>query len=209
MLSDELLKRCEELLCRLNGGHDTGHDISHIRRVRHNAALICREENSGEEGLTDLCAMFHDAADHKFVTDPLPVLNEVRHFLSSEGITEDWIERIISVSQNISFSKGVARVGLTPELKIVMDSDRLDAIGAIGIARAFSYGGFRNRPLYSNEGAGSTIAHFYEKLLLLKDMMNTVTGKKMAQQRHKFMIKFLKEFERETGVEPATLSLGS
>ncbi len=80
-----------------------------------------------------------------------------------------------------------------------MDADRLDAMGAIGIARAFSYGGFRNRPLYSEVGSGSTIHHFHEKLLLLKDMMNTSTGSKMALDRHEFMIKYLKQFELETG----------
>ena len=209
MLSNRFITKCEEIIVTLSDRHDSGHDLSHIKRVRRNTSLINEYEKAAEDDLVVLCAIFHDVADHKFIDNTSDVFDRVRGFLSSEGISEDWISRIIYVAENISFSIGDKRGKMTPELEIVMDADRLDAMGAIGIARAFTYGGFRNRPLYGGDPKGTTIGHFSEKLLLLKDLMNTVTGKKMALERHLYMIEFLKQFERETGVEPATLSLGS
>jgi uncharacterized protein len=149
--------------------------------------------------------MFHDVADHKFADDPSETIEMVRAFLIAEGVSEEWTSRVLYVAENISFSKGDNRGDPTPELKVVMDADRLDAMGAIGIARAFTYGGFRKRPLYGNHSGGNTIGHFSEKLLLLKDLMNTETGRKMALERHQYMLDFLKQFERETGIEPATI----
>ena len=209
MLYAEIIKRCEEFLLTISGTHDAGHDLTHIRRVRFNAITINREEKIADDSLIELCALFHDSIDHKFTNNADATLAKIKLFLEGEGIKEDDIARIVYVAKNISFSQRAERGELTPELGVVMDADRLDAMGAIGVARAFSYGGFRNRPMYGGDPKNSTIGHFYEKLLLLKELMNTATGKKMAQERHNFMITFLKEFERETGVEPATLSLGS
>ncbi len=209
MLSNRFIEKCEEFIEKLSGCHDSGHDISHIRRVRYNSRLINDHEKAASDDLLDLCAIFHDVADHKFIADPSEVIDQTREFLSREGITEELISRIIYVAENISFSKGDKRGESTPELRVVMDADRLDAMGAIGIARAFTYGGFRRRPLYGEEMEGTTIGHFSEKLLLLKDLMSTEAGKEMALERHQYMLDYLKQFERETGIEPATLSLGS
>jgi len=199
MLAKKSIDKCEAILIRLSGHHDVGHDLSHIRRVRLNSLMINKSEKSADPLLIELCAMFHDVGDHKFNVDPEKTFFEVSSFLRSERFGDDIIDQVLFVSRNISFSLGNKRESVTPPLAIVMDADRLDAIGAIGIARAFSYGGFRNRPLYSEGGTGSTIHHFHEKLLLLKDMMNTPTGMKMAQERHDFMIKYLQQFEFETG----------
>jgi uncharacterized protein len=209
MLYQEMIKRCESFIAKISGAHDAGHDLTHIRRVRLNALEINREEKIADDGLIELCALFHDSIDHKFTKDVDASVEAINSFLGSEGINREDIARIIYVARNISFSQRAERGTLTPELAVVMDADRLDAMGAIGIARAFSYGGFRNRPMYGDDPKNSTIGHFYEKLLLLKELMNTSAGKKMALARHNFMITFLKEFERETGIEPATLSLGS
>jgi uncharacterized protein len=204
-----MIIRCESFIAGISGTHDAGHDITHIRRVRLNALEINREEKIADDGLIELCALFHDSIDHKFTNNPDATVAKIKLFLEGEGIKEEDIARIVYVAKNISFSQRAERGELTPELAVVMDADRLDAMGAIGVARAFSYGGFRNRPMYGGDPKNSTIGHFYEKLLLLKELMNTSAGKKMALERHNFMITFLKEFERETGIEPATLSLGS
>jgi uncharacterized protein len=209
MLNSEFIIRCEGFIEKLTTSHDAGHNIDHLRRVRHNARQINNADSIAPAGIVDLCAMFHDCLDHKFNTEPQKTSGLISGFLSEEGVDAEDIATVLYVAENISFSKGDARGSITPVLAVVMDADRLDAMGAIGIARAFTFGGFRNRPLYGDSSGGTTIAHFYEKLLLLKDLMNTEAGKKMAQERHRFMIDFLKQFERETGIEPATLSLGS
>ena len=172
---------------------------THIRRVRKNALMISSSEKISNTDTIELCAMFHDVGDHKFNDNPGKVFDQLTSFLVSSGIANEVIDEVLFVARNISFSLGEKRGVVTPVMAVVMDADRLDAMGAIGIARAFSYGGFRNRPMYSASGPGSTIFHFHEKLLLLKELMNTDAGKRMATHRHDFMIRFLKEFERETG----------
>ncbi|MBM3420168.1 MAG: HD domain-containing protein [Bacteroidetes bacterium] len=209
MKLNDLTSRFESWIAGVSENHDTGHDINHLRRVMRNAAIIAEGEGYKDHDLISLCALFHDVADHKFTGNPDILLEKVAAFLHGEGVHDDYISKVKFVAEHVSFSKRSDRITKTPELEIVMDADRLDAIGAVGIARAFTYGGFRSRPLYGEAMNGTTIGHFYEKLLLLRDLMNTGTAKKMAQERHNFMVQFLEQFERETGVEPATLSLGS
>ncbi|MFA9191905.1 HD domain-containing protein [Flavobacterium sp. FZUC8N2.13] len=189
-----------------------GHDWFHIERVYKNALLIAKEENCNLQ-IVQLGALLHDIADSKFHDGDESVGPKVaRTFLESQNVSEDVIHAVINIIENISFKGGHFEKKFNSiELDIVQDADRLDAIGAIGIARTFNYGGFKNRTLYDPKIAPNTkmtvdeyknsqaptINHFYEKLLLLKDKMNTQTGKQIAQQRHRFMEGFLAQFYAE------------
>ncbi len=191
---------------------ESGHDWFHIERVYKNSLLIAKNENC-DLLIVQLGALLHDIADSKFHDgDETIGPKTARNFLESEKVDEAIISKVIFIIENISFKGGnFDRESTTIELEIVQDADRLDAIGAIGIARTFNYGGFKNRQLYNPEifpnlkmskedykkNEAPTINHFYEKLLLLKDRMNTKTGKKIAQERHKFMETFLEQFYRE------------
>ena len=191
---------------------ESGHNWFHMERVYNNALLIAKEENCNLE-VVQLAALLHDIADSKFHDGDETVGPKVaREFLSSEKLTEETINHVVAIIENISFKGGNFEKKFTSkELEIVQDADRLDAIGAIGIARTFNYGGFKNREIYNPEiepnlkmskeayknSTAPTINHFYEKLLLLKDKMNTETGKKIAQQRHDFMETFLEQFYKE------------
>lgn len=189
-----------------------GHDWFHIERVYKNALLIAKEENCNLQ-IVQLGALLHDIADSKFHDGDESVGPKVaKAFLESQNISDDTIDAVINIIENISFKGGNFEKEINSiELDIVQDADRLDAIGAIGIARTFNYGGFKNRTLYDPEitpnltmskeeyknSQAPTINHFYEKLLLLKDKMNTETGKQIAQQRHHFMESFLAQFYAE------------
>ena len=189
-----------------------GHDWFHIERVYKNALLISESENV-DKTIVTLGALLHDIADSKFHGgDETVGPKKAREFLSSENISEEIIEHVIKIIENISFKGGnLAQKFHSKELDVVQDADRLDALGAIGIARTFNYGGFKNRKLYDPEiqpnlnmtpseykaSDAPTINHFYEKLLLLKDKMNTETGRKIAEERHEFMETFLKQFYAE------------
>lgn len=189
-----------------------GHDWFHIERVYKNALLIAKEENA-DLLIIELGALLHDIADSKFHNGDETVGPRVaRNFLENENVPEAIIAHVITIIENISYKGGnFERKFSSPELAIVQDADRLDALGAIGIARTFNYGGFKNRPLYNPDIAPNltmskeeykknntpTINHFYEKLLLLKDLMNTSTGKKIAQERHRYMETFLSQFYAE------------
>jgi uncharacterized protein len=189
-----------------------GHDWFHIQRVYKNALLIAKGENC-DETVVKLGALLHDIADSKFHAGDETVGPKVaREFLESEGVSETIISHVIQIIDNISFKGGkTERTFTSIELDIVQDADRLDAIGAIGIARAFNYGGFKNRAIYDPQispnlhmskeeyknSQNPTINHFYEKLLLLKDKMNTETGKQIAEQRHHYMQGFLAQFYAE------------
>jgi uncharacterized protein len=186
-----------------------GHDWFHIERVYKNSILIASTEKC-DEIVVKLGALLHDIADSKFHNGDESVGPKVaREFLESEGVSEEIISHVINIIENISFKGGNFDKKFTSkELEIVQDADRLDAIGAIGIARTFNYGGFKNRQLYNPEilpnltmnkeeyknSESPTLNHFYEKLLLLKDKMNTETGKKIAQERHHYMETFLEQF---------------
>lgn len=189
-----------------------GHDWFHIERVYKNALLIAKEEDC-DVTVVKLAALLHDIADSKFHDGDESVGPKIaREFLEFQNISEDIITHVIAIIENISFKGGNFEKKFTSkELAIVQDADRLDAIGAIGIARTFNYGGFKNRPIYNpniqpnlnmskeeyKNSEAPTLNHFYEKLLLLKDKMNTETGKKIAKKRHDFMVHFLAQFYAE------------
>lgn len=189
-----------------------GHDWFHIERVYKNALQIAEGEVC--DGIVvKLGALLHDIADSKFHNGDETVGPKIaREFLERENVDQTTIQHVINIIENISFKGGnTEKTFSSIELDIVQDADRLDAIGAIGIARAFNYGGFKNRPLhnpniapklsmskeeYKNSQA-PTLNHFYEKLLLLKDKMNTETGKQIAKERHRYMEGFLSQFYAE------------
>ena len=191
---------------------ECGHDWFHIERVYKNALLIAEGEDCNLT-VVKLGALLHDIADSKFHGgDETVGPKTARAFLESQNVKEDIILHVIAIIENISFKGGNFQKNFhSKELEIVQDADRLDAIGAIGIARTFNYGGFKNRPLYNpniqpnmsmnkeeyKNSESPTLNHFYEKLLLLKDKMNTETGKKIAQKRHNFMVTFLSQFYAE------------
>lgn len=186
-----------------------GHDWFHIERVYKNSLLIAKGEDC-DLTVVQLGALLHDIADSKFHDgDETIGPRTARIFLESQNVDELCIGHVISIIENISFKGGnFEKRFSSKELEIVQDADRLDAIGAIGIARTFNYGGFKNRALYNPEIApklnmskeeyknseSPTLNHFYEKLLLLKDKMNTSTGKKIAEPRHQYMQDFLSQF---------------
>lgn len=189
-----------------------GHDWFHIERVWKNALLIAKGEDCDLE-IVELGALLHDIADSKFHGgDETVGPKTARKFLESQHVPEETILNVIGIIENISFKGGnFEKQFHSKELDIVQDADRLDAIGAIGIARCFNYGGFKNRALYNPEIAPNlsmskeeykkndspTLNHFYEKLLLLKDKMNTETGRQIALQRHQYMEGFLSQFYAE------------
>ena len=191
-----------------------GHDWFHVERVFKNAILISKEEKANVFVIS-LAALFHDIADPKFHNGNETIgPKKARDFLISENVPKEIGKHVVNIIKHISFKNTFDKKGkefTSKELEIVQDADRLDAIGAIGIARCFNYGGFKNRPLYDPEivpnlnmtkeeyknSSAPTINHFYEKLLLLKDQMNTETGKRIALERHKFMEKYLEQFYNE------------
>jgi uncharacterized protein len=182
---------------------DSGHDWWHLYRVRNLALYLQKEENSGNRFTIEIAALLHDIDDKKFrKRGGVAAETLISDLLHEFGVAEGTIQEIIQINRYISFSSGVKPEINSPELLIVQDADRLDAIGAIGIARAFNYGGFRNNAIYIPETGGSdkspsTIGHFYEKLLKLKDLMNTPTGRRIAQERHSFLEIFLRQFYKE------------
>lgn len=197
-------------------GAEAGHDWFHIERVWKLSKKIAEKEGGNLE-VIELSALLHDIADPKFHNGNETLALEIsRNFLESEMVSEEIILQVLFIIKNISFkNRGELPENLPLELEIVQDADRLDAIGAIGIARTFNFGGFKNNLMYHPEikpnlgmnkeeykkSNGTTINHFYEKLLLLKNLMNTETAKKIASERHDFMLKFLDEFYKEWKVE--------
>lgn len=189
-----------------------GHDWWHIHRVWNNAKLIAKTEQA-DALIIELAALLHDIADAKFHNGDEEIGPKTAgDFLNSQGVEAETIHHVQQIIRHISFKSGFDKKAFhSIELDIVQDADRLDAIGAIGIARAFNYGGFKGRELYNPEiepnlnmtkeeyknSSAPTINHFYEKLLLLKDKMNTDTAKKLAVQRHNFMLDYLQQFYSE------------
>lgn len=189
-----------------------GHDWFHVERVYKNSCLIAESEDC-DLLVVKLSALLHDIADSKFHKGDETVGPAVaKGFLEKEQVSKEIVEHVIKIIENISFKGGNEQQSFhSKELDVVQDADRLDAIGAIGIARTFNYGGFKNRKLYDpaikpnlkltkeqyKNSKAPTINHFYEKLLLLKDRMNTETGKRLAQKRHDFMETYLEQFYKE------------
>ncbi len=194
-------------------GAEGGHDWFHIERVFNNVKLIAKHEDV-DLFIVSLGALLHDIADAKFYDGDETVGPKIaREFLEKEHVDENVIIHIENIINYVSFKSSLEK-GIkfsSPELDVIQDADRLDAIGAIGIARCFNYGGFKNRVLYDPEiapnlemskeeykkSSAPTINHFYEKLLLLKDKMNTKTGKRIAADRHNYMVGFLAQFYGE------------
>lgn len=206
-ISQTILFVKKELQCA-----EGGHDWWHIERVWINARKIAATEEANLL-IVELGALLHDIADSKFHQgDETIGPQKARQFLQSIHVDEETINQVEQIIRNISFKGGNFEVGYkSPELNIVQDADRLDAMGAIGIARTFNYGGFKNREIYNPDiqpqlhqnkdqykaSTAPTINHFYEKLLQLRDRMNTQTGKRMAEQRHQFMEDYLEQFFSE------------
>lgn len=190
-------------------GAEGGHDFFHVERVYKNSLLIASEEEV-DIFVVSLGALLHDIADSKFYKgDETIGIKKARGFLDSQKVEGHVIVHVENIIKNISFKGGnFKQYFKSKELDVIQDADRLDAIGAIGIARCFNYGGFKNREIYNPEippkldmtkeeyksSTAPTINHFYEKLLLLKDKMNTKTGKRIAEKRHLFMEQFLRQF---------------
>ncbi len=196
-------------------GAEAGHDWFHIERVWKLSKKIAEKEGGNLE-VIELSALLHDIADPKFHNgDETLALKISQNFLEEIHVEDELIEQVLFVIKNISFKNRAEAPENPPlELQIVQDADRLDAIGAIGIARTFNFGGFKNNLMYHPEikpnlgmnkeeykkSNGTTINHFYEKLLLLKDLLNTDTAKNIADHRHQFMLQFLEEFYNEWNV---------
>jgi uncharacterized protein len=195
-------------------GAEGGHDWFHIQRVFNNTLLLAKDEKVNIL-VVSLAALLHDIADPKFHDGDESIGPRMaKDFLTSLNVDNKVISHVIKIIENMSFKNSLEKDKksfVSKELHVVQDADRLDAIGAIGIARAFNYGGFKNRELYNpsitpnltmtkeeyKKSTAPTINHFYEKLLLLKDKMNTITGKNIANQRHKFMLDYLEQFYQE------------
>jgi uncharacterized protein len=189
-----------------------GHDWFHIERVYKNAILISKTEEV-DQTIVALGALLHDIADSKFHNGDETIGPKIAsEWLQSQNTEQDVVEHVIQIINNISFKGGNhAQTFHSTELDVVQDADRLDAIGAIGIARTFNYGGYKDMKIYDpsippqlnmtkkeyKKSKAPTINHFYEKLLLLRDRMNTQTGIKLAQKRHDFMENFLTQFYKE------------
>lgn len=212
MTNQEILSHTEKYVKSELKEAEGGHDWWHIHRVRVNALVIAREEKC-DLFVVELAALLHDIADAKF-NDGDEQIGPVKagNFLQSLNLPKTIVDHVCQIIKNISFKGGNFELEFqSKELDVVQDADRLDAIGAIGIARAFNYGGHKGRALYNpsvkpvmdmdreayKKSTAPTINHFYEKLLLLKDRMNTETGRTMAKERHDFMLQYLEQFYRE------------
>lgn len=207
----DVIQKLEEYVKVALGADSTGHDWHHVRQVR-DMALRIAEKEGGDRELIELAAIAHDIGDRKFHASEQAGDEKTIAALREAGASPELIERVMYIVQNISFKgAGVGETMQTLEGKIVQDSDRLYALGAIGIARTFAYGGAKGRPIYDPavphrehdskdayySSTSPTINHFYEKLLLLKDRMNTDTAKKIAETRHAYMEQFLERFMTE------------
>ncbi len=216
MNKDQLkyLKQIKDYVISKMESVDAGHDFSHIQRVLFNAVEINKKEHA-DEFFVEAGVLLHDVTDEKLF-DRLKAEDELKNFLNKIGLSTDDITRLLDIIDVVSFGKEFdKKKELTLEQKVVCDADRLDAIGAVGIARTFHYGGSKNREIFNLEipprkyqstkeyrkSTSPTINHFYEKLLLLKDKMQTGTGKSLAIERHRFMLDYLKQFYLELGVE--------
>lgn len=212
MDSAELISKTEEYVRDELEGEGSGHDWWHIHRVRNTALKLAKEENANTL-VVELAALLHDIADHKFHDGNEEIgPATARNWLSGLDTDESIIDHVCTIIRDISFKGAEVETPMkTIEGKVVQDADRLDALGAIGIARAFAYGGHKGRELHDpditpekhgsfeeyKKSTGPTLNHFYEKLFLLKDRMNTETGRKLAQERHQFMREYIERFLAE------------
>jgi uncharacterized protein len=211
MTQNDIIQKTSEYIKQEFGDDSSGHDWWHIYRVWKNAISICKHEQA-DLFIVQLAALLHDLDDWKFNESEDEIPQRAKAWMQSCGIDPQNIEAVCEIIMHVSY-KGAQVENKMNSLEgfIVQDADRLDAIGAIGIGRAFAYGGYKNRPMYDPETSNqmhtsfeqyknsksATINHFYEKLLLLKDMMNTAAAKKIAEQRHETMLRFLDQFMNE------------
>jgi uncharacterized protein len=208
----DVLARTEAFVRERLGGEGTGHDWWHVERVRRTALRLAREEGA-DAYLVELAALLHDVADHKFHGgDEAAGPRAAREWLGSLGVAEETTSHVATIIAELSFKgAGVPTPMSTREGAVVQDADRLDALGAVGVARAFAYGGSRGRALYEPDvppemhasferyksSGGHTLNHFHEKLFLLRDRMNTASARRIADGRHRFMESFVARFLRE------------
>lgn len=212
MSNKEILSKTEAYVRNKLEGEGSGHDWWHIHRVR-NTALKLGEEENADLFVVELAALLHDIADHKFYGGDEEIgPATARAWLLNLNTDERVTDHVCEIIRDVSFKGAEVETPMkTIEGKVVQDADRLDAIGAIGIARAFAYGGYKDRELHNpdikpeshhsfdnyKKSTGPTINHFYEKLFLLKDRMNTESGRKLAEQRHQFMEEYVDRFLSE------------
>lgn len=207
-MNQEKINQCQKEVKKIYEQFDASHDWQHIERVMKNAKMILAHENA-DVFIVELAVLLHDVSDPKYKKPDEDLEREILELLD---LTKEQRQEIQDVIASVSFKGGNGKPATSIEAKIVQDADRLDAIGAIGISRAFAYGGAKGRKLYDwnekartemteqeyREAQPSSVTHFYEKLLLLKDQMTTETGKQMAEERHEFMLSFLKQLQTET-----------
>ncbi|MBP2241272.1 uncharacterized protein J2Z40_001834 [Cytobacillus eiseniae] len=207
-MKDEIILKSEAFVKDVLSKDSSGHDWYHIERVRRNALYIAEKENNGNRFIIELAALLHDIPDEKLNYSKEAGKRKLTDFLGSLKLDSKDYDQIIEIIDSISFKGGNHTKLLTVEAEIVQDADRLDALGAIGIARTFAYGGKKGHAMYDPElnvreemtereyrtGKSSSVHHFYEKLLKLKDLLNTATAKEIADQRHQFMEQFLEQF---------------
>lgn len=212
MTQNDIIQKTAEYIKKEFGDDSSGHDWWHIYRVWKNAITICKHEEKASLFVVELAALLHDLDDWKFNESEDETPTRAKAWMQECGVDSQISRQVCEIIMNVSY-KGAQVENKMKGIEglIVQDADRLDAIGAIGIGRAFAYGGYKNRPMYDPESSNqmhasfdeyknsksATINHFYEKLLLLKDMMNTPTAKHIAEQRHEVMLKFLDQFMAE------------
>lgn len=214
MNRDQVVQNTIDFVKKTLQDAEGGHDWFHVERVFNTSKYILRHEEANPL-VVILAALLHDIADPKFHNGDESIGPKLAYsFLTSQGVEDVIQDHVVNIIQHMSFKNSLDKDGevfTSKELQIVQDADRLDAMGAIGIARAFNYGGFKNRALYDpnippnpnmtkeeyKTSKAPTINHFYEKLLLLKEVMNTQTGKKLAAERHQFMLDYLEQFYKE------------
>ena len=210
MKQQEQLEAMEQYAKRVLDSDTSGHDWSHIERVVNTTQTIAQTEGA-DLFICEAAALLHDVIDDKIVKDPAVALKELKEFLTSIELTYEQIDAIESIITRMSFKNHKEQQELSLEGKVVQDADRLDAIGAIGIARVMCYSGSTGRPIHRPElkprkeltpeeyrnGESTAIMHFYEKLLKLKELMNTDYGRKLAKGRHAFLEMYLEQFYEE------------
>ena len=188
-MNEQIIKDAKEYIESLLVDESTGHDVDHIYRVYRTSLEIAKDYPNSNLFYISLAALLHDVDDSKIFKT---TNNEnARKFLANRVNKEDE-ESIIQIINEISFSKNKDKTPTSLEAMIVQDADRLDAIGAVGVARAFAYGGNQNRPL------SKSMEHFHDKLLLIKDKLNTEAAKRIGEERHQFLLDFLEEYKKET-----------
>ncbi|MCA2002044.1 MAG: HD domain-containing protein [Chloroflexi bacterium] len=212
MNQNEIIRKTAEFVEREFSGDSSGHDWHHVRRVWRTAIVLCEHEKA-DRFLVELAALLHDLDDWKFNDNDGEIPSRAKAWMESCGVEEQTVQTVCDIIRNVSFKGAQAGANDMKSLEgcIVQDADRLDAIGAIGIGRAFAYGGYRSRPMYDpkaeihmhasfeeyKNSKSATVNHFYEKLLLLKDRMNTAAAKRIAEGRHRAMVEFLERFMLE------------